>query len=63
MRNLLIPEYMEDPRQFAQTIREALAAVPMLVETYNRIRQYSADRLDLPVSQFPPALPSSTEAT
>ncbi len=63
MRNLLIHEYMEDPRQFAEAIREALAAVTMLVETYNRIRQYSADRLDLAATLFPPALPSNTEST
>lgn len=63
MPNLLIHEYMEDAEQFAQTIREALAAVPMLIETYHRIRHDMEGRPDLLPGPLPPALPSNTDAS
>lgn len=57
MRNLLIHEYMEDPGHFAQTVREALTAVPMLIETYHRIRRDIEGRPGLLSGPLPPALP------
>lgn len=63
MRNLLIHEYMEDPRQFAQAIHEALAAVPMLIETYHRIRCDVEGRTGLLPGPLPPALPPNANAS
>jgi len=63
LRNLLIHEYVNDPRQFAQTIREALHAVTMLVDTYNRIRSDALTRLGLPQDRLPPPLPGVSGRT
>ena len=47
LRNKLIHEYMQDPAQLAQALVDALMAVPMLFETYNRVRAYSMANLNL----------------
>ncbi len=44
LRNRLVHEYMRDPEEFAGALRRASELVPLLVETYNRISRYSAER-------------------
>jgi hypothetical protein len=46
LRNRMIHEYMRDPAEFVQVLHRARGLLPLLVETYNAIRSYAAERFD-----------------
>ncbi len=56
LRNRLIHEYMEEPEPFAEDLLAARDATPMLLQTYNRIRQDAGQRLRTSETELPPRL-------
>ncbi len=55
--NRLVHEYQRDADDFAAALIRARELVPLLVETYNRINNYSRQRLAWGDSPWPPLLP------
>ncbi len=63
LRNRLVHEYMGDPAEFARALQRALEFVPMLVEVYDRVRDYAQERMGVDPARLPPGLegaPSSS---
>lgn len=56
LRNRLVHEYMDDPRQFAADLSLAESYVDMLFTTWGRIRTYAEQRMKIPPDQLPPGL-------
>ncbi|HSH47450.1 MAG TPA: hypothetical protein VK991_02550 [Halomonas sp.] len=54
LRNLLVHEYMEDSAAFAEALKAARQFSLLLVDTYNRLRDYAEQRMS--VERLPPAL-------
>jgi|SRR5690554_1224803 len=61
LRNQLVHEYMEEPEAFAKALGAAREFTLMLLETYNRLREYADKRMALaePLPE-PLLLPGST---
>lgn len=57
LRNRMIHEYMRDAEEFAQVLSRARELVPLLINTYNAIRSYAAERLERE-DGWPPLLDS-----
>lgn len=53
LRNRLVHEYMEDMLKFAEDINLAKGYTIMLCETYNNIRHFAQQRMDLPCADIP----------
>ncbi|MGC1955627.1 MAG: hypothetical protein WA970_24260 [Gammaproteobacteria bacterium] len=45
LRNKLVPEYVDDPSEFANALNQAESFVPELVDAYQRIRTRAEQRL------------------
>lgn len=58
LRNRLVHEYMTDPKLLADALKKTSQAVPMLFDTYNNVREYVLDRLDLDSSRISEPLPA-----
>lgn len=56
LRNRLVHEYMDGPRQFATDLSLAESYVDMLFTTWDRIRTYAEQRMNIPPDQLPPRL-------
>jgi hypothetical protein len=56
LRNRLIHEYMKSPETFAEDLALAKDYTKMLVDTYNRIRQFAATRMGIDEAALPPEL-------
>ena len=55
LRNRLVHEYMDDPRQFAADLSLAESCVDMLFTTWGGIRTYARERMEIPSEQLPPS--------
>lgn len=58
LRNLLVHEYLTEPGQFAEHLDQACASVPMLIDTYNRVRSYMVEKLADDPKRLPGPLPA-----
>lgn len=58
LRNRLVHEYMEDEAAFTDDLLLAKKYTIMLLETYNRIREFSTTRMNLTESSLPRQLSS-----
>lgn len=56
LRNRLVHEYMDDPRQFAADLSLAESYVNMLFTAWDRIRTYAEQRMKIPSDQLPSRL-------
>lgn len=56
LRNRLVHEYMEDPEEFAEGLKLASEYSLMLMDTYNRVRDFALRRMDLAATSIPAAL-------
>ncbi len=56
LRNRLVHEYAEDPETLAADILVAMRFVPMLLTTYNRLRQAVLQGFSAAEEKLPPAL-------
>jgi hypothetical protein len=56
LRNALVHEYMRDPAAFAGALSRAGELVPLLLDTYDRIRDYVEPRFVAPDGEWPPPL-------
>lgn len=57
LRNQLVHEYVLDAAVFAQSILLAKGYSAVLLQTYNRLRRDSIDRMGVSENRLPPALP------
>ncbi len=56
LRNRLVHEYMTDPARFAESIELAIHSTRLLIEVYNRIREYALARMEIDSDSLPQAL-------
>ncbi|MEJ2577261.1 MAG: hypothetical protein P8106_11465 [Gammaproteobacteria bacterium] len=56
LRNRLVHEYQHDPSEFAQALNRAHQLVPLLADTYNRLRRYAGDHGLIEGASLPPEL-------
>ena len=56
LRNRLVHEYMEDPVEFAEGLNLASRYSLILMDTYNRLREYALDKMGLSEATLPAAL-------
>ncbi len=56
LRNRLVYEYMEEPADFAEDLALAKDYSLMLLETFNRMRDYAVGRMELEETQLPKPL-------
>jgi len=56
LRNRLVHEYLGSPEAFAQDLALARDLTPMLIDTFNRVREFAMTRMQIPESALPPAL-------
>ena len=56
LRNRLVHEYMEDPEEFAEGLNLASRYSLMLMDTYNRVRNFALLRMDLSETTLPAPL-------
>lgn len=59
LRNRLVHEYLRDEQEFAGALNRAGLLVPLLVDTYNRLNRYSAERWAASSENWPPLLGTS----
>jgi hypothetical protein len=59
LRNRLVHEYMTDAGKFAQNLLLARQYSLVLINTYNRLRVDTMERLHVEQARLPAALPSS----
>ena len=57
LRNRLVHEYMEDPEEFAEGLNLTSRYSLMLMDTYNRVRDFALQRMALGETTLP-ALPN-----
>lgn len=56
LRNRLVHEYLRDEQEFAGALNRAGLLVPLLIDTYNRLNRYSAERWATSAEHWPPLL-------
>jgi len=56
LRNRLVHEYMEDPEEFAEGLNLAGRYSLMLIDTYNRVRDFALHRMALGETTLPASL-------
>jgi hypothetical protein len=56
LRNRLVHEYMEDPEEFAEGLNLASRYSLILMDTYNRVRDFALHRMALAETTLPPLL-------
>lgn len=56
LRNRLVHEYMEDPEEFAEGLKLAGRYSLMLLDTYNRVRDFALQRMGLGETTLPASL-------
>ena len=56
LRNQLVHEYMEDSHAFMGALENAREHALMLISTYNNVRNYSRDNLNVDEHRLPPSL-------
>lgn len=56
LRNRLVHEYMEDPEEFSQGLNLANRYSLMLMDTYNRVREFALQRMGLGETTLPAPL-------
>lgn len=54
--NRLVLEYIEDPGVFVKDLKLSLDYVILLFETYNSVRQYALERMQIPEPDLSPSL-------
>jgi len=56
LRNRLVHEYLEDPEEFAEGLNLASGYSLMLMDTYNRVRDFALQRMGLGETTLPASL-------
>lgn len=56
LRNQLVHEYMENAGGFAEALQLTLRYSLMLMDTYNRVREFAEHRLGISSAELPPKL-------
>jgi uncharacterized protein with HEPN domain len=59
LRNRLVHEYLDDPDAFATDLSLANGYTHLLMETYNRVREFAATRMQVAETDLPPRLPDA----
>ena len=63
LRNRLVHEYMDDPRQFAVDLSWVESYVDMLFATYEHIRVHARERMHIPPDRLPPTVPRTRDGS
>lgn len=57
LRNRLVHEYVRDPKEFIGALTRSGELVPLLIETFNAISSFAAERFPSAANQFPESIP------
>lgn len=53
LRDRLVHEYVDRPEDFAEDLKLAEEYTDLLIQTYNRVRDYAADRIGVDAARLP----------